>query len=324
MYWVVKNKKNIRRFQQEEVRTLWFYSLVSIPKFLKANIWVNDRGKGDIPVRKSKNSYWIQLWHGIPFKGFAGNKEIKKAFNEFDLHPVSSEWLKSYYINGIGVKKNVVVTGYPRIDRLLKPYYYKDRIIKEMGLNSNQPIVLYAPTWSHDSKVEKDLFPWGNERALKMLIAFMEENKLQMIIRLHPNWNCWTPEMVEVIKNSKHIIVNSVKTDWDSEKYIYISDILVTDYSSIANDFIVLNRPMIFLETHIKIFEYGFALKPEERAGIVVKSEDEFFKAILESHKNPKKYEEKRKRIEKKIHFKMDGKASKRVVKAMEKYISQE
>jgi len=322
IYWIVKHRKEIKKFQKEGVKTLWFYGIGNIPKFLKANIWINDRGKGDIPIPKLKNSFWVQAWHGIPFKGFAGCEKTRESFNEFDLHPVSSQWLKDYYVQKIGVKEDkVVVTGYPRIDRLLKPYYNRNQIIKEIGLNQNQPILLYAPTWEHESGKVKPLFPFQGEiKFLNKLILFLERNNLQMVIRLHPNYRYRNEEVIDLIKKTDRIIQNSVRENWDTGKFLYISDILITDWSSIANDFIVLNRPIIFLDVPFELFKYGYALRPEERAGKIVKDEEEFFKSILQSLSNPKEYENKRNKIIKKIHFQIDVENSKRTIKTIEKF----
>lgn len=318
--WVAGNRKNILKFQKEGVKTLWFYNPILLPLFCKAHIWINDRGPGDIPVPKIKKSFWIQVWHGIPFKGFAGSINTKNFFNTCDFHPVSSTWLKDYYVKKIGVKsEKVFVTGYPRIDRLLGNYYDKNKIIKNIGFKSGEKIILYAPTWEHESNCKKPLFPFGDElKFIKELISFLEKNKLQMIIRLHPNYSSFDGRILDLIKNTDRIILNSVKEEWDTEKFLYISDVLITDWSSIANDYIVLNRPIIFIDIPIKLFRHGFALLPKDRAGYIVKNEKEFFDSILESISNPGKHREKREKLIKRIHFKLDTENSKRVIKAME------
>lgn len=321
LLWVYKDLRDRKKLKNYGVRPLWFYGLWNIKKFFKTHIWFNDRGSGDIPIPKLSESLWVQVWHGIPFKGFKGDKNLLADFEKFDLHPVSSEWLKNYYIHAIGVNpKKVIVTGYPREDLLLTDFYKKEKIIKELKIPKGLPIILYAPTWSHESGRIKPLFPFKNNiKILERLENFLSKNKLFMIIRLHPNWmkrslKKENKEIIKKLKKIKNILLTSVIEDWDTEKYLSIADMLITDWSSIANDYIVLDKPMIFIDIPYKIFKFGFALQPHERPGEIVRTEEEFFEAILQNLKHPKKFSKKREKIRRKVHYKMDGKASTRVL----------
>jgi len=153
-------------------------------------------------------SFWVQVWHSIPFKGFAGNELTKKVFNIFDLHPVSSQWLADYYINGIGVhSRKVTITGYARSDDLINKIFDTSIILKEKNLSLHKKTILYAPTWGHESNKPKPLFPWGaNEIFLKEFSQFLNRNNLQCIIRTHPNWKEMTQELMRIINKSKNII----------------------------------------------------------------------------------------------------------------------
>ena len=324
LYWAVADRTKSRQWKKEGVNPLWKFSITKLPLFLKTNVWVGDHGPGDFPVKKHKKSFWVQVWHGIPFKGFAGNPLTKKYFNIYDLHPVSSQWLSDYYIEGIGVDpERVAVTGYPRIDRLINPFYDRAKIIEELDLNPSFKTILYAPTWAHESGTKKPLFPFSQDsEVIKQILSFLESNDLQMIIRLHPNYKIEDHEISDLIETSDRITLSSVRTDWDTEKLLAITDILITDWSSIANDFIVLDKPMIFLETLNELFEHGYALKPSARAGIIVDSQKGFFQALSSSLSNPAELAKLRSRIAQKIHFKMDGQASRRVIEEIDKRLT--
>lgn len=319
IYWVVKKKKDVKKFRAEKVAALWYYNLSGIPKFLKAAAWLNDRGKGSIPVTKQPGSLWVDVGHAIPFKNSAGDREHKKGLAEFDLHPVSSPWFKEYYASGIGLASDkVVVTGYPRIDRLLKPgYYNRERIITEIGFKPDQPIILYAPTWEQENKGGEPLFPFGDDgKFLEELDGFLEKNRMQMIIRLHPKWKGWTPQPSPLRQSCLRF--HSAKTDWDAEKYLSVTDVLITDWSSIANDFLVLDRPIVFLDNPPKFFYYGYLIPPEERPGAIVKTKEGLFGALVKAASDPKEYSEKRRALREKVHFGLDGQASARTIAVME------
>lgn len=322
-FWVTSNSKTRKELDQIGIKNYHKYDIRHIPLFLKTNIWFSDHGTGDIPIKKRNSSLWIQLWHGIPFKGFENSTKTTKEFNQFDLHPVSSHWLANYYEEAIKVKKEkIYVSGYPRSDDLINNLYDVNQIMKKKGFNDFQKIILYAPTWAHESKKIKPLFPWNKDREfIENLDLFLKKNKLLFLIRTHPNWNGPDSETKEYIYNTKNIEFQNFNEEQDANKLLVISDILITDYSSIANDFIVLNRPIIFLDPHDNLFQFGFALTKNERAGIIVQNAEEMFDAIISSRVDPKKNEALRKDIIKKIHYKLDGNASLRVLQKIKEMI---
>jgi len=88
----------------------------------------------------------------------------------------------------------------------------------------------------------------------------------------------------------------------------------VTDWSGIATDFIVLDRPMIFLDVDPP-FRNGFKLRPEDRAGYVVGSLGELIEAMDSSVAAPElwrdQFRETRARtIEKAYGNTLDGRSS--------------
>lgn len=322
-YWITSHSDTRRLLKKQQISVYKKMSLHRLPLFLKTNIWIDDHGPALIPVPNRDSDFRVQVWHGIPFKGFAGNKQTQAMFNEYNLHPVSSQWLADYYINGIGVNsEKVSVTGYPRSDDLINAIHDRKTVLQDLKLDTDKKTLLYAPTWAQDSGKPKPLFPWGNdEEFMKEFITFVEKNNLQCIIRTHPNWNGMTPILQSLLSDSKNLIFNSVKNEPDTNKILAATDTCMTDYSSIVNDFIVLNRPIIFLEPEAELFEHGFALKPNERAGIIARDKQSMFDAILSSVEHPNEYEQQRKVISDKIHFQLDGHASNRTLNEIEQRV---
>lgn len=80
----------------------------------------------------------------------------------------------------------------------------------------------------------------------------------------------------------------------ETERILFVSDVLVTDWSSTPNDFIPLHRPIIFLD--VKLPVKGFVFKPEERAGYVVRNRKEFFQKLQEALVHPNLFEKRGKR----------------------------
>ncbi len=321
LIWVTQVKKDVNAFKKLGIETYWRYSILHLPLLLKTHVWLSDHGIKDIPAKKHRNSYWVQVWHGIPFKGFKGNKNLRDTFNTFDLHPVSSEWLAEYYRSAIQVKpEKIKTTGYPRTDDLINNVYDIKKIRAEYGFSADKKTILYAPTWAQDSSGSKPLFPWGDDESyIQEFIKFINANNLQCIIRTHPNWDGMTPSLQSAISNAKNLILNSAVTEPDTNKCLVVSDICMTDFSSIVNDYLALDRPLIFLEPHTNLFKDGFALGPEDRAGIIVKTKDTMYDAITQSIQYPDEFAEKRSVLAKKVHCALDGRATERTLIEIEK-----
>ena len=115
---------------------------------------------------------------------------------------------------------------------------------------------------------------------------------------------------VKYPSSSKYIFDLSPGKYLDVQRVLYITDVLITDWSSIANDFILLDRPIVFMDTELPVRE--LVLKPEERAGYIVGSKEGFFEKIKKSLDNPDLFEKKRKTVMKKLYKHLDGDSAKR------------
>ena len=170
-------------------------------------------------------------------------------------------------------------------------------------------IILYAPTYrsnQHEAgtgyvyKEEVDFEKLKNELNSEYIILF----RAHYFIKNHFKFDKYKGFVYDVSE------INDI-----NELYI-ISDILVTDYSSVFFDYANLKRPMIF---HMYDLEYyrdesnGFYMDLKELPGKITKTDEELIKAIKETDRfiYNKKYE----KFNKKYNYLDDGQASERVVK---------
>ncbi|MBD5439477.1 MAG: hypothetical protein HDR33_00365 [Treponema sp.] len=132
-------------------------------------------------------------------------------------------------------EKKILVAGFPRFDPLLQKVYTK--IEKSHGEIS----ILYAPTWRHYTDVKFFPFPDFNETELE---EFCERRKLVFYLRVHPRFENSIPEK---IRNLPFVKIFSGLQYPEINDYLLNFDILITDYSSIFYDFMILDRPLFFL-----------------------------------------------------------------------------
>ncbi len=202
---------------------------------LRAEVIVLDSGD---PLFKG-NFKVVQLWHGTGFKniGVFGEKYYGKRVRRLDKEIIfilaSSEIDKKRKRESF-LNDNVYITGSPRNDFLF--YSDDDEKIKNLlGVQHFSKLILYAPTFR---EVEQRA-PFS-ESFWQHLEAALKEQNAAFIIKRHPR-----DTLLAVPKGIPNIldITGSVS---DVQEVLRISDVIISDYSGIVNDYAVLGRPMVF------------------------------------------------------------------------------
>ncbi|MBY7124811.1 CDP-glycerol glycerophosphotransferase family protein [Bacillus sp. 16GRE42] len=203
-------------------------------------------------IRFKKGVECIQIWHAAgAFKKFgllapAFEKRSKYAqgrflrvYNNFHKIVVGSDALAEIYKQAFGVKEeNILKTGIPRTDLF---FYENDQKVIINNLVSSNPsltkkkVILYAPTFR-----DKELEDFDLGLNIDAMYEALKDEYI-FIIKLHP----------AIRNNLKH------KETYKGFLYDYslypnindlflVTDILITDYSSVPFEFCLLNKPMIF------------------------------------------------------------------------------
>ena len=334
IYWIAHNKDEFKKLRKDGIKAFLDRSLLQIPRFFKTGVWVTDHGPGDIPlywlyawkilsINKVKgNSVWIDTWHGTPALEKSSENRAK-MLKYYDIGFVSSDFFKLFYSSKeAGILDKLKVTGFPRTDPLINNSFNGEEIIKELGVLPNKKNILYAPSWGNPAageNEEKPLFPFENdERILEDIDKFCRENNCNFIIRMHPNWEyeekAYAEKVIDEVRKHISIFYLPFKKYPVTEPILYVSDILITDHSSIAGDFILLDRPIIFMDINLPKEKIVFTLG--ERAGYIVKNKKEFFDVLQNSLDSTEQFreefKEKRQKHIEKLYKCVDGKASQR------------
>jgi CDP-glycerol glycerophosphotransferase len=182
------------------------------------------------------------------------------------------------------------------------------RVKKLLGLEHMQKkIILYAPTWrdnQHTTGVGYTLDLGTDFDKLRMAL----QDEYIILFRAH----YLVANKFDFAKYAGFIYDVS-HIDDINDLYI-ISDLLITDYSSVFFDYANLKRPMIFYMYDLDLYQEilrGFYLDLEELPGPIVRSENELIAAIKNSTNVD---EEVITRFNKKFNYLEDGQAAKRVV----------
>jgi len=320
--WLTKNKSVLNELRCESKNAYYFYSLKGIYYSLVAKVAIMSTSWIDLPLITFIFPWrikLIQLWHGTPLKrmdlkaGTLKEKILRRLFisylgREYDLVISANQNNVKIYTEIFNLETNKIkVTGQPRNDLIFlnKKFYHNRKGIKK--------ICLYMPTWRN---YEFDIF--GNGFNPKSFNRFLRDNEILFVIKIHPN----EVEMYKDELNYSNIVF------WeDRDIYPFLSnfDILLTDYSSIYFDFLILNRSIIFtpfdFQEYSKLngFYYDYdSVTPGPKA----KDWDDVINHIQDILHGIDKYKEKRSMINRNFNKYQDGENSERVFQEIMKVIS--
>jgi CDP-glycerol glycerophosphotransferase (TagB/SpsB family) len=275
MVYLTMDKTYHRELQRDGINTVLATNVPACIALLsRADAVVSSHGLHVIAwmVRHSDIKFY-DVWHGIPFKGFDGDDfRLQHRFNETW---VTSPLLANLYVQRFGFDQDKVkVTGYSRTDRLVKPTQEKRTVRKRFGLQPGGKIVLFAPTWQQDAK-QRSIYPFGipENVFLDYLEALAQRCKATIIIRAHLNSHEGSGA------TRSRILYRSFADYPDTEALMLACDVLVCDWSSIAFDWLLLQRPTVFLDVPAP-FAKGFSLGPEYRFDHIAQEMDSMLRHL--------------------------------------------
>ena len=330
--WAFADIEKYKFLEEKENTTLVKIGTKQYNKSLaKAKYWIFNYKIPDF-LKPKKNQVFVQCWHGTPLKRLGcdlthfdnelntikGMKKIYKLeaskFSYF-ISPskfASEKFISAWNLKEIGKENIIIEEGYPRNDFLFN-YNNEDilKIKRKLGIeNDKRKIILYAPTYRPNQHKSGVGYVYKEEINFK---SFQEKFGDKYIVLFRPHYFIANSFDFEKYKG---FVFDVSKIDDINELYI-ITDVLITDYSSVFFDFANLRRPMIFYMydlDHYRDKSNGFYFDLEELPGPIVKTEDELEKAV-ENIESNFKYDEKYRKFNKRYNYLDDGNASKRVIR---------
>lgn len=259
----------------------------------------------------------IQLWHACgAFKTFGftrvgkdgGPNQTSTNHRYYNYAIVSSDEIRRFYAEGFGMDvKNVKALGVPRTDDFFRESYKSEirkKLYEQYPQLRNKKVVLFAPTFRGNGAGTAH-FPFEKFNVKDVLSKLGEEYVI--IIKHHP--------FVE----AKHPVDSTVKDrvlDLSGESEIndllFITDVLITDYSSVIFEASLLNIPMLFyafdLEDYVVNRDFYYPFKNFVPGKIVRNTEQ-----IIDALCNETFEEEKIETFKHRFFDQLDGKSSIRV-----------
>lgn len=327
MLYVAKNHKEIDTvllaFEKGIIRGGQAYGLKTKGSVFGI-IWASLRAEHIfIDASTSGNFKWgrfslIQLWHGSGFKEVGllryppPRKRLKSISKKYNIVVATSE-SEAEKLNASFATNSSIVSGSPRNDVFFKNNDHFDDLKIKYNLEHFNKVITYAPTFR-----DAEPIPPFSENFYQKLQDFLEEKNALFIVKKHPS-----DKFLKIPDNFKNIKDLSIEFA-DVQELLLITDVLITDYSSIATDFALTKKPILIypydLEQYIKTCRSMYYDIEEILPQPFIKNENDLLEKLKDESwtKTPKAIESYENFINI-FHKYLDGNSSKRVMEAIQK-----
>jgi len=259
----------------------------------------------------------IQLWHACgAFKTFGftrlgkekGSPQVTRMHRSYDYVTVSTKNVKRCHSEGFGISdEKVVPTGIPRTDVFFDEEYKKnvrDSFYEKYPNFKDKKILMFAPTFRGAVK-ETAYYPVS-----KMDLQYIYESlegEYAIIVKHHP----FVKQVQPIPEMYQDYIIDLSKGE-DINDLLFVTDLIITDYSSLVFEASLLDIPMLFyaydLESYIANRDFYFDFVSFVPGKIVYTQEE-----IVEAMKNKDFEQEKVFDFSRKFFDEFDGKSTDRV-----------
>ena len=226
---------------------------------LRAKVWITNVNIERGLHFKKKSQIYLNTWHGTgPKKGGNAVKGRKDYdFSYVDIVCVDGKYARDEMVNWFNAKdEHLLYSGRPREDELLT-FTHEDtkRVRSALKIPDDKKVLLYMPTWREYGNLELNTELWEKELSAEYV----------MLVRAHH----FAKKGISVSGDGFWIDVSSYP---DVNDLYWISDVLISDYSSAFFDYGLLGKPMVCFGYDYEKYEAGngflMDLKNEFPSGI--------------------------------------------------------
>lgn len=337
--WIFQHPERFR-WLEEQYPNMTVLKWASVPyqrAMAAAKYWVFNYRVSD-HIWPKEDQVYLECWHGTPLKRLGydlqnegGNvmNSLKEVREKYDLDAAKFRYILSpsdfttekftsaWNLKKAGKENAIIQEGYPRNDYLLnhtpEDVEQVKRALHIMPEDiGGRKIVLYAPTWRDNQHDSADGYSYQLGVDFARLRQALGEDCI-ILFRAH------------------YLVANQFDFAayegfvWDVSQYpdineLYVvSDLLITDYSSVFFDYANLKRPILFYMYDLAAYRddiRGFYLDLSELPGPIVETEEALIEAIPQALSGDA-YDEKYQRFHARFNALDDGHASERVVKRL-------
>ncbi|MFE4700001.1 CDP-glycerol glycerophosphotransferase family protein [Streptomyces sp. NPDC056738] len=298
-----------------------WYEALATSRYVVANNHLPDW------FQKRDGQVVVQTWHGTPLKKIGHDIEaihfadqrylerVEKEVQNWDMLVSPNSFSTPILKRAFGFPGEMVECGYPRNDILRRPgtEHQEREIRRRIGLPDGKRVVMYAPTWRDDQFYAPGKYKLDFRVDLEDARARLAADHV-LLVRRHPN-------VVDPVPGAGDGFVFDVSDYPDMADLSLITDVMITDYSSLMFDYVNTGRPILFFTydlDHYRDTLRGFYFDFERRApGPLVDTSEDLVSAIRDIDRIQDAYAERYRSFQHEFCDLDDGFASARLADRM-------
>lgn len=310
--WLVTKSTDVSDIDTNDYA--YYKTLKGLYHLSTAKYLLKNQSIGEI-ITKKKGQIYIQLFHGngvMKKQGYDVNEAIERPVvshaKEWDYYIANDENDEKTIRSATGYNGKIEILGMAAVDTVInncKDEQKKQNVLKHLNINNSKKNILYAPTF-RDYDLDKNII----NIPIKELSKLKDYN---IIIRLHPLVRTKVDKSLFNLDN----FINGCNYP-DVSDILAITDILITDYSSVFYEYMPKNSPIIFYpydyDKYVALRGGFYVDYKKELPGPICYTEKELLNVIKKIDEIHPQYIEKRRKFNKKYNNLSDGKASERLV----------
>lgn len=244
LVWALNDLKNsdirhgIRKVKTMSIR--YFYEMCT------AKVIITNFRTTDFFIKR-KNQYYIQTWHSslrlkriekdaIKYLPKQYVEMAKKDSGKCDLLLSGCGYSTEIFRRSFWYDGEIFTHGTPRNDVFFqKGIVDKDKLLYQLNIERGTKIVLYAPTFRKNNDLT--VYNLDYKALVKALKKKFGGNWI-CLIKLHPHLLPYSQQLRSAAGD-----VKDVTSFHDIQQLLYITDFLITDYSSLMFDYSITNKP---------------------------------------------------------------------------------
>jgi hypothetical protein len=256
-------------------------------KWLRVDLYMNADPWEAVKLRRVSRR--LNFFHGVAGKyDLDCPASLPLGLARYDRIAFPNERRLNSYVNaGLATPAQAALVGYPKVDALVRDRGGAAEAARSLGLDASRPTAVFAPTFSAASVLHD---------AGEAIIETLLDTGCNVIAKLHdrsldpdPRFNGgvdWRERLHRFSADPAFLLARG----GDSTPYVLASDLMVSDHSSIAFEFCVLDRPVIVFEAP-RLAETA-RINPEKiallrSAALVVHDQASLRDAVAHSLMNP-------------------------------------
>lgn len=274
-----------------------------------------------------KDQIRVQLWHGC---GFKTRVNFVRCEKRYEYTTVISDLYANIHAEIYGLRKDqILVTGYAKQDWLFHP---EKKDLKKLQIPEAGKYIFWLPTFratehkleylnEYELASETGLPVINTREEMKRLNGLLAAKNMMLIIKLHPFQNqklihCEDSTHIHLVENE-----DLTQQDIPINRLLGQADALISDYSSAAVDYLLLDRPVAFMLEDVEEYENsrGFVFENirEWLPGKEIFTCEDVHSFVKEIAENQDTTADKRRRLKSVMHRYSDDHSCRRIMEAL-------